>query len=78
MGKLVAVKILAEWGYTDADPTEPDMDDLDDLAALAEAKIAPWRKRVIEVVWPEDLARITPRLENAQVKAIAKTRKGKP
>jgi hypothetical protein len=77
LNKLVAVHVLANWRYTDEDPTEPDMDDPKTLAELADANISPWRKRVIEVVWPEELTQQTPRLEAAQAKARA-TAKARP
>jgi hypothetical protein len=75
--KLQTAGVIAAWDYTDADATEPDMDDPVDLAALADATWRPWRRRTLEIAWPEALARNTPRLEASRRKALAEAERRK-
>jgi len=69
--KLQEVAVIAGWEYTDADPTEPDMDDPVALASLVDTTFRPWRQRVIEIHWPAALTRVTRRLEESQRQAVA-------
>lgn len=69
--KLVEVNVIARWGYTDAEPSEPDMDDAEDLVTLAEFAHVPWRRKTLEVEWPAAVRAETKRLERAERKALA-------
>jgi len=76
--KLRDVAVIAGWDYTDADPSEPDMDDPVALASLADAAPSRWRQRMIEIRWPADLTRRTARLEEGPRKAIASRARRRP
>jgi hypothetical protein len=69
LSKLQKVGVIAGWEGLDDDPAEPDMDDYEHLSNFDDYAPSPWRRRVIEIRWPEELARHTPRLEQGRQKA---------